>query len=194
MKVYQSKQIIAQEQARAAERSVESSCWDGLRLDVPFEWSLLCDDLQLWFVCRIPGRATFDPSHVRGAFVEGLWEYDVAEFFLMDGEGRYQEFNVGPTGAWWRCGFTAYRTRATQSPVPTEVLVETHIDPNAWEVLFSIALRELLIPLERIVGAHVSAIVRHPTLRYISSCPVLGAEPDFHRRECFQKIEWVRLD
>jgi hypothetical protein len=130
---------------------------------------------------------------VRGAFVEGLWERDVAEFFLMDADGRYQEFNLSPTGAWWSCDFTAYRSRGMGIPEQGEVFIETKIEPDAWQVVFSVPLQQLLIPLEGVVGIHVSAISRTPHTRYLSSSPVEGAKPDFHRRECFGEIERVDL-
>lgn len=193
MKVYRSKNRITSERARLVARSVVETCWDGVRLDVPLEWSLACDDHRMWFVCRIPGRASFDATHIGGTFVEGLWEHDVAELFLMDAEGRYQEFNVSPTGAWWSCGFSAYRARATPSPVPGEVLVEARLDTEAWEVVFSVPLRDLSIPLNKVVGVHISAISRSPYTRYLSSSPVVGATPDFHRRECFGSVEWIDL-
>jgi hypothetical protein len=193
MKVYVSRGRITQDQALSAERTTVENCWDGTSLEAPLEWSLVCDDLRVWFVCRIPGRPTFDQAHARGAFVEGLWEHDVAEFFLMDAEGRYQEFNVSPTGAWWSCGFSGYRARAAGVAIPTEVLVETKIDPTGWQVLFSVPSRELWTPLERIAGVHVAAISRSPHARYLSSSPVLGSTPDFHRRECFGAVEWVVL-
>jgi hypothetical protein len=111
----------------------------------------------------------------------------------MDGEGRYQEFNVSPTGAWWSCGFTAYRSRVVVNPVPAEVSVESKLERDAWEVVFSVPLRELMIPLEKVVGVHISAIIHIPRMRYLSSLPLREERPDFHRRECFEPIEWADL-
>ncbi len=193
MKVYVSRDRITQDQALSVERASVASCWNGMDLDVPLEWSLVCDDLRVWFACRVPGRATFDDAYARGAFVEGLWEHDVAEFFLMDADGRYQEFNVSPSGAWWSCGFSGYRARAAGVAIPAEVLVETKIEPTGWQVVFSVPSRELWIPLKGVVGVHVSAISRSPHTRYLSSSPVPGSAPDFHRRECFRAVEWVVL-
>jgi hypothetical protein len=78
-------------------------------------------------------------------------------------------------------------------PEQGEVFIETKIEPDAWQVVFSVPLQQLLIPLEGVVGIHVSAISRTPHTRYLSSSPVEGAKPDFHRRECFGEIERVDL-
>jgi hypothetical protein len=193
MKLYVSNKRLTKEQVFSLDRSSLSVCWDGTCLDVALQWSLASDSERLWFVCRVPGGATFDARHALGAFVEGLWEHDVAEFFLMDAQGRYQEFNMSPSGAWWSCGFSSYRTRIEQNVAPREVLIESAIEPGAWDVVFSLPLRELLIPLEDVVGIHVSAISRTPLTRYLSSSPVAGEEPNFHRRECFGAVERVEL-
>ena len=50
-------------------------------------------------------------------FVEGLWQQDVAEFFVADRRtGHYQEFNLGPGGAWWSATFCAPRLRVVPQP------------------------------------------------------------------------------
>ncbi len=58
-------------------------------------------------------RASFPAE----GFVEGLWEHDVAEFFLLDRRrGTYQEYNLSPGGAWWAAAFSAPRVRLDPQP------------------------------------------------------------------------------
>jgi hypothetical protein len=191
MKLHVSRKHLSRDRISTLEPSLVRQCWNGEPLEPPFEWVLACDPERLWFWGRISGAASFDQSNSRGSFVEGLWERDVAEFFMMDAGGRYQEFNVSPSGAWWSCGFSAYRERMTESPVPSDVFADAVVRPACWEVVFSVPVRELLIPLDAVAGVHVSSIVRCPTTKYLSSRPIVGATPDFHDWRCFAPVERI---
>ena len=59
------------------------------------------DRFKFSYRCRKTPRC--DHSLETGQFVEGLWEQDVAEFFVAAGGTECQEINISPTGAWWSC-------------------------------------------------------------------------------------------
>lgn len=189
MKVYQTNEQLTRERLEHAQWNTQTRCWDGQELIPPFQWRVAYDPSCLWFMSRVPGPGTFNAELARGQFVEGLWEQDVAELFVMTDGGSYQEFNVSPAGAWWSCGFSAYRVRQSENRVPEGVSIEVTSDPSSWQALLSIPRAELAFSPTEITGMHVAAILHSPTTRYLSSAPMAGVQADFHRKECFEPIE-----
>ena len=56
-------------------------------------------------------RAPRIPDAPRGARVEGLWEYDVVECFVVGADGRYFELELGAGGHYLALAFDAPRRR-----------------------------------------------------------------------------------
>ena len=172
---------------------------DGLEsLSSPIRWSLALDSKALWFCASIPGSPIYDTCLKGGEFVEGLWESDVAEFFLRDGHtGAYQEFNVSPAGAWWTCYFSAYRQRAAVNHRPETICTHASTDRSSWQVAFAVRTDELSVALDRNTQLHVAFIRALPTdsskQEFFSSRPLPGIEPDFHCAEVFAPIQFEAL-
>ena len=164
-------------------------------LAFPIKWSIARDSKALWFCASIPGAPVHDSSLKSGEFIEGLWEADVAEFFLRDGEtGAYQEFNVSPAGAWWTCYFSAYRQRAAVNHCPETICTHAASDGSGWEIAFAVRSDELSVALSRNTQLHVCFIRALPIdaskQEFFSSRPVSGIEPDFHCAEVFAPIQF----
>jgi hypothetical protein len=164
-------------------------CWSGSVLPQPVEWRVTVVDGLLTFDCAVPGTAWCDTTIPPGTFVEGLWEQDVAELFLMDGSGAYQEFNVSPAGAWWSCVFSAYRQRKSPQPPPPRGVSVRHLSsPERWMVQLQVGLPELAVSWSPQTALHLAVIQHQPVQRFLSSRPVPGVEADFHRAECFESV------
>jgi hypothetical protein len=168
-----------------------SRCWGkATPLPGPFRWAVGLDDERLVFSASVASGAPLynvhNPPH---AFVEGLWNEDLVELFIMNKRGEYQEFNVSPSGAWWSCCFASYRTRSAIPPQLTPLAVASVVREDGWTTNFIVRLSELSVPLEPSSRVHVSAIVSvEGERRYLSSAPVLGIEPDFHDTRCFEAV------
>jgi hypothetical protein len=115
-----------------------------------------------------------------GGFVEGLWNNDLAECFLLDRRtGCYTEYNLSPRGAWWAAAFTAPRVRAEPQPGESDfgVKVETAWDAEGWT-----GRMELALPTHADFALNFTAVVMTPQVPgYFSLAPLGGARPDFHR-------------
>jgi hypothetical protein len=157
-----------------------------------FRWALAIDDSRLFFQTWIGrGAPRYNREYKQGEFIEGLWNEDVVEFFVMNNSGGYQEFNVSPAGAWWTSSFSSYRKRSEEPVLFSPILVEAHITPAGWGVFFSLALKDIstpLLPTEARI--HVSAILTgvNQQPRYLSSAPLSQSAPDFHDARCFLPI------
>lgn len=120
-------------------------------------------------------------------FVEGLWEQDVAEFFIADrATGHYQEFNLGPGGAWWSATFSAPRVRIAPQPECRLFGITTNV---SWTDTQWIGRQSL--PLPDLAGAAVNftAIIAGPDgRRFYSLADLGGRTPDFHR-----PADWIPL-
>lgn len=164
-------------------------CWRGSVLPQPVEWSIAVAGALLTFECSVPGAAWCNRALAPGTFLEGLWEQDVAELFLRDESGTYQEFNVSPAGAWWSCVFSAYRQRKVPQPAPPRGVAVLHRrSPERWMVQLQVPLNELAVSWSPQTALHVAVIQHQPAQRFLSSSPVPGGEPDFHLAECFESI------
>jgi hypothetical protein len=144
---------------------------------------------RLRFQFRAEKCADCDRRYQRGDFVEGLWERDVAEFFVA-GEGSvYQEINISPTGAWWSASFTGYRSKPTE--IRFEPLITVEESDDRWAVTFEASLDSFrpwrkLAPSQRLFSP--TAILYDSKPNYFAWNHSGGGEPDFHRRELFQPL------
>ena len=120
-------------------------------------------------------------------FVEGLWEQDVAEFFISDRRtGHYQEFNLSPGGAWWSALFVAPRVRKDPQPESQAFGVRTEILWTATEWVGRLSFPQ---PDLFHTAVNFTAITAGREGRRFYSLAALGsATPDFHRPE-----DWITL-
>jgi hypothetical protein len=167
--------------------------WHEAVLQPAPRWGLGIKDGVLFFrggVCSPPNCIAQDRQ---GAFVEGLWEADVAELFLANPQtGFYIEFNLGPKGAWWCCAFEAPRVRTNAGPVPLSgVEARSSISETGWDSTLTIPIKSLPAALAFDLGAtrgNVTFCLGAPQ-QYVTLADLGGGEPDFHRPG-----KWIELD
>lgn len=175
----------------ALPRSSASECWNGDCLARPFQWSLTIDSQRLWFVSEIPAAPSEKKLHGSGEFVEGLWESNVAELFVMASDGKYQEFNVSEDGAWWAMTFLSHRVRSPSPKVPKGVTITTERSTQSWTAIMAIPLASLEVEWNQNVALHVCGILyRQGVPTYLTSKAQSGFPPDFHDSRCFQSVSW----
>lgn len=158
--------------------------WFGLPapFNPRFRFGLVEETLTFWFAADKPPRC--DLSIPRGQFQSGLWEQEVAEFFLSGPGQSYQEFNLSPSGAWWSASFDAYRSPAKECP-QLRVRTDCGQDEQGWWAQLSLELGQLEFDWS---GALLkpTAILWEDEPRYFCYGHTQGGEPDFHLREDFR--------
>ena len=159
--------------------------WYGTELPEPVRYAFRVADGKLVYTASQRRPVKIHPTANPGEFVEGLWEYDTAEFFVANAEGsRYMEFNLCPNGAWWACVFTEPRARDSSAPPLPPVETRGEIAPDgSWE-----CRAELPLAFLEAIGinpAHcrlaAAAIQNSPDYLYLTTSNDLHGEPDFHR-------------
>lgn len=145
------------------------------------------DKLIFQFRCR--KAPLYDENLKPGDFVEGLWEKDVAEFFVAGPGPGYQEINVSPGGSWWSCLFADYRERV--QVVRFQPRIECCREENGWAVTFEAELNDL-IPWRGLSAGErrisPTAILYDPEPHYFAWNHTGGGEPDFHLRHLLKPI------
>lgn len=161
--------------------------WYGQTPRYRAQFSLALDGDQFIYRFRADKAAECDLRLPRGQFVEGLWEQDVAELFVMAPSGRYQEFNLSPTGAWWCALFSGYREKETTLP-DLPVTIENSRDETSWSVKLSLPIQALVV-LENTSWHealwNATAILDPGRPVYLCWGQQNGNQPDFHRADNF---------
>jgi len=172
--------------------------WFDKPVDPPPGYALACDPEHLWFVAhhRTPARA--HPKSRPGLFCADLWKHDVAELFLADPKGgRYLELNLAPNAAWWSCEFTAARRRADLEDIAVpDVKTWSDLAPDgAWVAAMAVPLDVLRARVGFGAGtrANVCMILGSPEQRFFSATSMGDGEPDFHRPDRFDGVDFKPL-
>jgi len=129
------------------------------------------------------------PDAPRGARVDGLWDYDVVECFVVGEDGRYFELELGAGGHYLALAFDAPRRRVDDF-AHASLDVAWQSGPEAWRVQCSIPRAWLPQPVAR---ANAFAIAGG---EFAAHHPVGGTRPDFHRPHAFPSVRipsWERL-
>jgi hypothetical protein len=117
----------------------------------------------------------------------GLWDFEVIELFLADAGAEYLELEFGPHGHYLvlqLCGVRRPKTAKSALPLAYRVQIEGGRYRGRAQVPMS------YLP-DRPV--RVNAYTIHGqggARRYAAHAPVAGAQPDFHRLECFVPLGW----
>ncbi len=135
-----------------------------------------------------PAPLAARPAFPASGFVEGLWEQDLAECFLLDiPSGHYTEYNLSPGGAWWAAHFIAPRVRCDPQPTPDAFGVElgTTWSDQGWS-----GWMEIPLPPSDHFAFNLTAIVQTTQgCCYYSLAGLGGSRPDYHRPEDW--LKWV---
>lgn len=167
------------------------SDWHGGPVVPAAAFALALDPERLWFIAGHGLPARIHPRARPGVFQAELWRHDVAELFLAgpDLGGPYLEFNLAPNGAWWSCGFTAPRVRATEEERPLQaVMTYADLAPDgAWLAAAAIPVASLREWLDFGEGArgNVTMILNSPDQRFLTAANLGPGEPDYHRPDRF---------
>lgn len=157
--------------------------WFGRAVEPPFSFSFSVEGGELVFRA---GRAAASLSAEAGAglFAENLWHRDVAEFFVASpAADRYIEFNLSPRGAWWACLFAGPREALPAQPAPDFCRASGVFGAQGWDAQARVPLAFLEgigLPLASCRLA-VAAILESPEQIFLTTAPMQGPKPDFHR-------------
>jgi len=163
--------------------------WHGSEISPPLLFSVAIDPKALWFLASRAAAPVCDRSLACGAFVEGLWEQELAEVFLCAAEGsRYLEVNISPSGAWWSCSFHGYRERDSSTALEgVEAWAEPLTsDSTRWEAGLKIPRASISSRISFGVQGgksrgNVSGVVLSKSRPlYLTYGNLEAANPDFH--------------
>jgi hypothetical protein len=165
--------------------------WFGQAARYPASFRLSLQDGLLTYSFSALKTPECEITHQAGDFVEGLWERDVAELFVMGPLGEYQEFNLSPRGAWWCAVFSGYRQRAAVLPCPS-AQVWAEWGDGFWSARLSVDINDL--PVLQGQGLqearlNVTAILNPDQPEYLCFGHQGGGDPDFHRAENFLPVD-----
>lgn len=114
---------------------------------------------------------------------DGLWDYEVVEVFLANGE-NYTEIELGPHGHYLVLCLNGYRQCVSKLHA---IRYKHYHAPGLW-------MATALVPWELIPAGpwtfNAYAIHgQHEQRQYLAHFPVTGSQPDFHRLDCFQPLD-----
>ena len=115
--------------------------------------------------------------------VDGLWQYEVVELFLLCSNGHYLEIELGPHGHYLIYYLSGIReVTRTLSPVSCRCT----ISGSKWSGTLKLSLEDSIQEF-----THVNAYAIHGQgmdRRYLAAYPLPGLLPDFHQPEHFHPI------
>ncbi|MBI4435480.1 hypothetical protein HY630_02315 [Candidatus Uhrbacteria bacterium] len=115
------------------------------------------------------------PDAPMGSRVEGLWEFDVVELFLVGPGHTYLEVELGAGGHFLALGFDSIRHRSDAYESFTPVLRFEKTGEKFWKSSLTIPWK--MIP-ENLRALNAFAIMAGQFLAY---SPVPGEQPDYHQ-------------
>lgn len=161
-----------------------SHTWDGRPLARPAARLVVKPGPVHWIVQVEADYHGDPPPDGPPGPTSGLWEHEVVELFLVDGE-RYTEIELGPHGHHLVLQLHGVR-RVVCDRLPLDY--QASIDGARWRGLARIdaALLPLRAETDRPATFNAYAIHgRGADRRYLAACPVPGDAPDFHRLTAF---------
>jgi len=169
--------------------------WHGEKLSSPVGFSFVIDPKYFWFIVTHGTAANIHPKARPNHFVEELWRYDVAEFFLTNPvNGRYLEFNLAPNGAWWAAEFTGPRKGMGEAPLQgVETFHELAAD-GCWLTAARFELSEFKERFALSPDSTINAafILNSPEQKFVSVTKLKGKEPDFHQPDQFKQVNFIQ--
>lgn len=155
--------------------------WDGRALAEAecVSLALRSDARALHVVIDSPYYADPAPSAPPGS-LEGLWDFEVVELFLLGDGERYLELEFGPHGHSLALEFDGARKRIRSG---LEVQYQATVVGSRWRGVAGIAL-DLVPPGLRACNAY-AIHGTDATRRYLACYALDGVIPDFHRLDCF---------
>lgn len=116
--------------------------------------------------------------------LEGLWDFEVVELFLIGDAERYLEIELGPHGHFLGL-LLAGRRNVVESHIPIDFEVDRRT--RGWSGTARFSSDWLPSPLRAANAYAIHGI--GAGRRYLATHPVPGDAPDFHRLECFGPLD-----
>jgi hypothetical protein len=160
--------------------------WQGLPLPaadrawVAFERT--AEHLELEFDAPYFGDP---PPPMAAGPAPGLWDFEVIELFIAGAGDEYLELEFGPHGHYLVLQLRGVR-RAWKSALPLTYAVQ--IDAGRYRGQSQVPMSYLPEGPKRANAYTIHGQSR--ARRYAAHAPVAGAQPDFHRLECFVPLGW----
>ncbi len=160
--------------------------WDGQAVgaDERVRLELTLDDEALRIDVDAPYHGDPPPPGPPGA-CEALWEYEVAELFLVGERAHYLELELGPLGHHLVLRLEGVRNARARG-LPLDYAVERR--GRRWHGRARVPVTWLP------AGLHAAnAFAMHglgAARRHLAAHPVGGDAPDFHRIERFPALGW----
>ncbi len=161
--------------------------WYGATVAGDPRWALAIEGVDLVLRGAAMVKPTRVPMDAPGRFVEGLWDGDLVEVFLLNpATGYYLELNLAPRGGWWACGHTAPRVRVPQG---AQLLdggrTRMVASDDRWDSILRVPLASLPAELAfdpAVTRGNVTMCLGNPQ-QYLTVADLGGGNPDFHRPE-----------
>ena len=164
-----------------------------LAFDVGFTWdgSSVADDerVSVWIdgvhdalVISVDAPFHDDPPPPGTGSLDGLWDYEVVEVFLVGAGDEYVEIELGPHGH-----FLVLRLKGARNPVERSLplVCTATITGDRWRGVARVPRG--LVP----AGPHrANAFAIHGVgaRRYLCATPLAGPRPDFHQPGRFPNV------
>jgi hypothetical protein len=157
--------------------------WDGTPLPGLGARVLLSADRDgLWIEAGMAHqRPARIPDAPRGARVDELWEYDVVECFVVSGDGRYLEVELGAGGHYLALAFDSPRRRVNDF-ARDALEIDWRRDDASWRSRCRVPRAWIPEPVARINAFAIAGG------EFAVHAPVGGSRPDFHRPHAFPQV------
>lgn len=163
-----------------------SNLWNGTAADQSLHAGVWISQSVRGILVRVHSKihpSSQSPTAPAGSRVDGLWQYNVVELFLVGVNDQYLEIELSESGHWLVLGFESVRKRshAYEDFIPEF----THsIDANygTWES--SILIPWSIIP-ENLSRMNAFSIIEG---QYLALNSVPGLEPDFHQPSTYPLV------
>jgi hypothetical protein len=160
--------------------------WDGKPLEANefARIGMRVDHESAALVLTVDAAFYDDPApETEPGSVDGLWEFEVVEIFLLGDDERYLEIELGPHGHFLGLCL-AGRRNVIEAGIPVDFSVDRRDHRWRGEARISLKWLPSAIRAANAYAIHGLGNAR----RYLAAHPVPGDAPDFHRLECFAPL------
>jgi hypothetical protein len=177
-------------------RQLISSSWEGKPLPWNYQTSIAQDKNYIWLLAATETPHGPLPTHVpENSYFEGLWNFDVIEFFFALNNLTYVEYHLAPKGRWWSYTFAAPRQRSIGFKAPNVKIYSEDFSKGGWLSILKIPTNSFMADLstEDPALANITATFRGQETPYSSLALLPGDKPNFHQPEKFIRLENTTL-
>jgi hypothetical protein len=194
IRVYRSQSALTDEQVQRLVPTEIACDWSGKTLPEKVCAAIALTSSEIIYRCHVPCLPQRPVGGRVNQFIDQLWEGDVAELFIRDESGGYQEFNISPCGAWWSARFKSYRQRDDSFAIQRDgVAVKAAAEDRGWSVIFRVPCGSLGAAAGDFqAGLNFAGIFGQERIHW-SFGPQPAQAPDFHWQESFVVPEVVSV-